>query len=131
MFYILYNFYYELRAWPVIPRCRRGGDVACLLQKRSVSSPPGGSARRSPWLAGVAIIAALLGAAGLARIGPALSLALNLALPGAEGLLTPFLDAVELDQVLVEVQGRALAADLYRPPVPRAALLLVHGLSRA
>lgn len=105
--------------------------MACLLQKRSVSSPPGGSARRSPWLAGVAIIAALLGAAGLARIGPALSLALNLALPGAEGLLTPFLDAVELDQVLVEVQGRALAADLYRPPVPRAALLLVHGLSRA
>ncbi len=67
----------------------------------------------------------------LLRHGSAVSLSLGLALPGSETWLAPLLDKVEVEEVSVAVDGRGLVADLYRPPAPRAALVLVHGLSRA
>ncbi len=87
--------------------------------------------RRLAWLVVVAIAAALLGCALLARMGPALSLALALALPGAESWLAPLHAEVVVEEMSVEADGRRLVADLYRPSAPRGALLLVHGLSRA
>jgi len=89
------------------------------------------STRRLAWLVGVAIAAALLGGALLARMGPALSLALTLALPGAESWLAPLHAEVVVEEMSIEAGGRRLVADLYRPSAPRGALLLVHGLSRA
>ena len=87
--------------------------------------------RRLAWLVVMAIAAALLGCALLARMGPALSLALALALPGAESWLAPLHAEVVVEEMSVEADGRRLVADLYRPSAPRGALLLVHGLSRA
>jgi hypothetical protein len=79
----------------------------------------------------VAIAAALLlGFWFAGRIGPALSLSLTLARPGAEPWLVPFLDEAVIEELFVQVEGRRLVADLYRPRAPRGALLLVHGLSR-
>src|SRR6266566_669493 len=89
------------------------------------------STRWRAWLVGVAIAAALLGGALLARMGPALSLALTLALPGAESWLAPLHAEVLVEEMSIEAGGRRLVADLYRPSAPRGALLLVHGLSRA
>src|SRR5438093_1368283 len=89
------------------------------------------STRWRAWLVGVAIAAALLGGALLARMGPALSLALTLALPGAESWLAPLHAEVVVEEMSIEAGGRRLVADLYRPSAPRGALLLVHGLSRA
>ena len=66
----------------------------------------------------------------LLRDGSALSLSLALAVPGTEAWLAPLQDHVEIDEISVSVHGRRLVADLYRPPAPRSALLLVHGLSR-
>jgi hypothetical protein len=79
----------------------------------------------------VALAAAALGVALGARIGPPLSLSLALAVPGAEPWLGPFLDEVVVEELSVEVEGRFLVGDLYRPRGPRGAVLLVHGLSRA
>jgi len=87
--------------------------------------------RRLAWLVGVAMAAALLGGALLVRIGPALSLGLTLALPGAESWLAPFHAEVAVEEMSVEADDRRLVADLYRPRAPRGALLLVHGLSPA
>ena len=87
--------------------------------------------RRLAWLVGVAMAAALLGGALLVRIGPALSLGLTLALPGAESWLAPFHAEVTVEEMSVEAGDRRLVADLYRPRAPRGALLLVHGLSPA
>jgi hypothetical protein len=67
----------------------------------------------------------------LLRFGPAASLSLALAVPRAEPWLAPLLSAVSVEEVSVEVPGRRLVADLYRPAAPRGALLLVHGLSPA
>src|SRR6266566_5239695 len=89
------------------------------------------STRWRAWLVGVAIAAALLGGALLARMGPALSLALTLALPGAESWLAPLHAEVVVEEMSIEAGGRRLVADLYRPSAQRGALLLVHGLSRA
>jgi dienelactone hydrolase len=61
----------------------------------------------------------------------ALSLSLLLAVPSAEPWLAPVLSEVATEEVPVEAGGRRLVADLYRPPAPGGALLLVHGLSRA
>jgi hypothetical protein len=66
------------------------------------------------------------------RCGPGLVLATTLALPASE----PWLGAVRQAAVHEEIElpagrGRALRADVYRPPQPSGALLLVHGLSRA
>src|SRR5437899_2718391 len=88
------------------------------------------STRWRAWLVGVAIAAALLGGALLARMGPALSLALTLALPGAESWLAPLHAEVVVEEMSIEAGGRRLVADLYQPSAPRGALLLVHGLSR-
>src|SRR5947208_16287051 len=89
------------------------------------------STRWRAGLVGVAIAAALLGGALLARMGPALSLALTLALPGAESWLAPLHAEVLVEEMSIEAGGRRLVADLYRPSAPRGALLLVHGLSPA
>src|SRR5438552_2435642 len=89
------------------------------------------STRWGAWLVGVAIAAAVLGGALLARMGPALSLALTLALPGAESWLAPLHAEVLVEEMSIEAGGRRLVADLYRPSAPRGALLLVHGLSPA
>lgn len=68
----------------------------------------------------------------LLRSPSAVSLSIALAVPGAEPWLAPLLDSVEVDDISVPVEGRRpLVADLYRPPRPRAGLVLVHGLSRA
>src|SRR5256712_4501453 len=89
------------------------------------------STRWRAWLVGVAIAAALLGGALLARMSPALSLALTLALPGAESWSALFDAEVVVEEMSIEAGGRRLVADLYRRSAPRGALLLVHGLSRA
>lgn len=89
------------------------------------------SRRRRPWLVGAMVAAALVGVALLARMGPALSLALTLAQPGAEPWLAPFHAEVVVEEMPVAADGRRLVADLYRPSTPHGALLLVHGLSRA
>src|SRR2546422_7924629 len=89
------------------------------------------STRWRAWLVAVAIAAALLGGALLARMGPALSLALTRALPGAGSWLAPLPAEVVVEEMSIEAGGRRLVADLYRPSAPRGALLLVHGLSRA
>src|SRR3989442_1315550 len=77
------------------------------------------STRWRAWLVGVAIAAALLGGALLARMGPALSLALTLALPGAESWLAPLHAEVVVEEMSIEAGGRRLVADLYRPSPPR------------
>src|SRR2546422_5468826 len=89
------------------------------------------STRWRAWLVAVAIAAALLGGALLARMGPALSLALTRALPGAGSWLAPLRAEVVVEEMSIEAGGRRLVADLSRPSAPRGALLLVHGLSRA
>src|SRR2546428_535096 len=89
------------------------------------------STRWRAWLVGVAIAAALLGGALLARMSPALSLALTLALPGAESWSALFDAEVVVEEMSMGAGGRRLVADLSRRSAPRGALLLVHGLSRA
>jgi fermentation-respiration switch protein FrsA (DUF1100 family) len=65
------------------------------------------------------------------RVGPAAALSLALALPATETWFSPVQpDVVREDVVIISGQRRILA-DLYRPPDPRAALVIVHGLSRA
>lgn len=66
------------------------------------------------------------------RWGPGLVLAITLALPASE----PWLGLVRQAPIHEEIElptrhGRTLRADVYRPPRPSGALLLVHGLSRA
>jgi hypothetical protein len=81
---------------------------------------------------GVVGVAALLGlGALLVRLGPAALLSLSLALPATEAWVAPGLPQPLRAEITIARGGRTLAADLYRPPRPRAALLIVHGLSRA
>lgn len=72
----------------------------------------------------------VLGVLGV-RFGPAVTLALTLAMPASEPWLAALLPEPAREEIVVPNAGRAIVADLYRPPKPRAALLLVHGLSRA
>jgi hypothetical protein len=88
-----------------------------------------GRARR--WLVGAVVAAALVAAAVVVRMGPALSLSMALVLPGAEPWLAPLHAAVVVEEIAVEADGRPLRADLYRPSAPRGGLVLVHGLSPA
>ncbi|MBI1848424.1 MAG: hypothetical protein HYR86_15820 [Candidatus Rokubacteria bacterium] len=74
---------------------------------------------------GLAVLALAL------RFGPAMTLALSLALPATEPWLGPLLQDPARETVVFPAHDRQITADLYRPPRPRAALLLVHGLSRA
>ena len=65
------------------------------------------------------------------RFGPAVILSVSLALP-ATGIWFSHLLAEPVREDIVIVSGaRRIQADLYRPPTPHAALLIVHGLSRA
>jgi hypothetical protein len=77
-------------------------------------------------------VATLVGAVlAVAAVWPALTLSLALAVPSAERLVRPFATAPARIEVSIAVPGGRLIADLYRPPRPRSALVLVHGLSRA
>ena len=87
--------------------------------------------RPKNWLLGVLVSAALLVVAALAWMGPAVALALTLAIPRAETWLAPLQPRVVVEELVIEAGGRRLVADLYRPNAPRAGLLLVHGLSPA
>lgn len=87
--------------------------------------------RRKRWIAygaGAALVAAVV---ALAVAWPALTLSLALAVPSAERIVRPFSAEAARVEVGVALPDGRLAADLYRPPRPRGALVLVHGLSRA
>lgn len=66
-----------------------------------------------------------------ARFAPAAALSLSLALPATEASLAPFFPDSVREEIVLSAGSRRIPADLYRPVKPRAALLLVHGLSRA
>jgi len=84
------------------------------------------------WLAAGLLAAVLVAVVVLARYGPALVLALTLALPSTGVHLGFARGAATVDPIEVVVRGgRTLQADLYRPSRPAGALLLVHGLSPA
>jgi pimeloyl-ACP methyl ester carboxylesterase len=65
------------------------------------------------------------------RFGPAASLSLALIAPGVEPWLGPLLAEPGRHEIRLALDGGTLEVDLYRPPAPRGALLLVHGLSPA
>jgi dipeptidyl aminopeptidase/acylaminoacyl peptidase len=75
--------------------------------------------------------AALLLVAVLLRFGPAVLLSLSLAVPATEAWLAPAYAEPVREEITIARNGRRISADLYRPPSPRAALVIVHGLSRA
>ena len=75
-------------------------------------------------------VAALV-VAGAVRLAPAMSLALALAVPAAEGWLARLLSDPATDELTLDVDGQPVVATRYRPPSPRGALVLVHGLSPA
>jgi hypothetical protein len=81
-------------------------------------------ARARVWL-GVGVALATMMLTLLLRFGGAALLSLTLALP-APVQAEPF-----REEITIASAGRRIAADLYRPPHPRAALVVVHGLSRA
>ncbi|HXG14660.1 MAG TPA: hypothetical protein VNK50_00345 [Calidithermus sp.] len=81
---------------------------------------------RRALVATLLVLAVLGGGAGW-RFGPALGLALGLAT--GTGPAGPDAGVVRVT-VAIPAGARTIAADLYRPPAPRGALLLVHGLSR-
>jgi dienelactone hydrolase len=83
------------------------------------------------WLAGAALLAVLAALALAIRFGPALTLALALARPTSETWLAPFLPDPVREEITLVADDRWIRADLYRPVRPRAAWLLVHGLSPA
>jgi hypothetical protein len=74
---------------------------------------------------GVALVALAL------RFGPAIVLTLGLALPATETWFSPVLPEVLRQDVVIVSGARKIPADLYGPPAPRAALVIVHGLSRS
>jgi fermentation-respiration switch protein FrsA (DUF1100 family) len=75
--------------------------------------------------------AALLLAAVLLRYGSTVLLSLSLAVPATEAWLAPAYAEPVREEITIARNGRRISADLYRPPSPRAALVIVHGLSRA
>lgn len=95
---------------------------------------PSGRARpaRGQWRLLVALLVLAAAGSGVLvwRLGPALKLTVELASPAAEAWLEPLGQRVSRREVTIDAGGRTLAADLYRPPAPQGALLLVHGLSR-
>jgi len=79
-----------------------------------------------------AVLALSLGVLLALRYGSAAGLALALAAPAVDSWLPPVGGAPSRAAVSVPAgEGRALRADLYRPPREAGALLLVHGLSPA
>jgi dipeptidyl aminopeptidase/acylaminoacyl peptidase len=65
------------------------------------------------------------------RFGAALVFAASLAAPSVEAWLAGLSMAPREEEIAVPIDGGRLACDVYRPAAPRAALVLVHGLSRA
>jgi dienelactone hydrolase len=87
---------------------------------------------RSRRAALVAVALALVATVALAlHFGPTLSFSLALAAPATEPWLSPLWEPALREDITLPAQFAGLRADLYRPPRPRGALLLVHGLSRA
>jgi hypothetical protein len=86
-------------------------------------------ARRLAFLA--AVVSAALLAVVVWRLGPALTLSLSLAAPATEPWIGRLLAHPVREEIEIASERGQLLADLYRPPRPRGALLLVHGLSRA
>jgi len=84
---------------------------------------------RRRWVGWIAFAACLLAAAFIARHAAVLSLTLSLAWPAAERWLAPLGSTAAHEELVLEVSGRTLRADLYHPPAPRGALVLIHGLS--
>src|SRR5882762_2014853 len=81
---------------------------------------------------GVGLAAAALALVVLAaRFAPTVALSLSLALPATEASFARFFPDAVREEIVLSAGGRTMQADLYRPTTPRAALLLVHGLSRA
>jgi fermentation-respiration switch protein FrsA (DUF1100 family) len=78
---------------------------------------------------GVALLLALL--ALLLRFGTAALLSLSLAFPATEGWLAAAYHEPARTEITVASGRRLIAADVYQPPRPRSALVIVHGLSRA
>lgn len=87
--------------------------------------------RRRLALAMALLLVAAAGTAAALRYGPAALFALALARPAVEPWQAPLLPSVTREEVTLAAPRGALAADLYRPPRPRRAILLVHGLSAA
>jgi pimeloyl-ACP methyl ester carboxylesterase len=83
-------------------------------------------ARLRRWLAlGVAAVGVVL----IARHAAAISLALALAWPAAEGWMAPLGASAAHEKLVLDVAGRSVSVDLYEPPAPDGALVLIHGLS--
>ncbi len=87
-----------------------------------------GPARRR-WGRWVVLAICLLGAALIARHAVALSLALALAWPAAERWVASLGAGAAHDELVLDVAGRRISADLYQPAAPGGALVLIHGLS--
>lgn len=93
-----------------------GGDTSQVRLKR-----------RIVYGAAAALVAAVV---ALAALWPASTLALALAVPSAERFVRPFSPEPTRTTVSIALADGRMAADLYHPPRPRSALVLVHGLSR-
>jgi fermentation-respiration switch protein FrsA (DUF1100 family) len=83
------------------------------------------------WVVGATVAGCVTVVVLAVRFGPTITLSLSLAFPATEAWLAPLLQTAVREEVSIATRSRPLAADLYRPPRSRAALLLVHGLSRA
>lgn len=87
--------------------------------------------RRRRWLLGVMLGGGFLAVLLAVRFGPAAGLAVSLAWPSAEAWIAGRAPEPVREEIVIPTEDRPLDADLYRPPAPRAGLVLVHGLSRA
>jgi dienelactone hydrolase len=85
---------------------------------------------RARWIVFLALVVAAVSAATVMRLSPSLVLAVSLASPDAARWLDSLSATVAREEVSISVGARSVAADLYRPPKPVGALVLVHGLSR-
>jgi hypothetical protein len=88
------------------------------------------TARARVWL-GIGVAGSVAILAFLLRFGAATLLSLTLALPATETWLAPVQAQPLHQEITIASAGRRIAADLYQPAHPRAALVIVHGLSRA
>ena len=87
------------------------------------------STRRRGWVVSAAVIVGVVAFA--VRLGPTAALSLSLAVPASDPWLARAFPYPVREDIVLETGGRTIPADVYRPEKPRAALLLVHGLSRA
>jgi hypothetical protein len=80
---------------------------------------------------GALVIGLSLVVAAVLRFGPALVFTAELALPAFDAWMARWSSGAGREEITLRAGPTPLAADLYRPPRVRAALLLVHGLSPA